>query len=124
VSVVLKSVRNTLHSVALSAISIQEDHVTLPHARARRVCEAADRLGGIATWGIRRRDEIIEFEPYPYACQLVATCFAFANDVADATDVLRLFPAGADITRVAAGPADDGMFAPDVRKRVLLLGSG
>jgi hypothetical protein len=123
VGVVLKSVRNTVHSVALKAIHIQEDHVTLPEPWADKVCDATDRLGSRAAWGIRRSGQTVEFEPYPYACQLVSTCFAFANDVADATDVLRLFPSGADLSRVSVRPATDGLFAPYIRERVVLLGT-
>jgi hypothetical protein len=44
------------------------------------------------------------------------------NDIADATDVLRLFPAGATVPALTDGPPDTSIFAPEIRMRVSLLG--
>jgi hypothetical protein len=119
--------RNAIHGAAwrawhaLADDSRKNTFVTIPPPVAPTIAEAAARLGGPDRWGLAHRFGDLRLDPYTYAVTLVVEAFRLVNELADATDVVRLF-GSQPVPALAAGPPEDEVFGEARRRRLTILG--
>lgn len=118
--------RNTIHGAGMHGVRQGESGVVfeVPRSAAPTIWLAAESEGGSEIWGLSRdRSERTFIEPYTFSCQLIDRVFEAMNQMARATDVERLFQTRNQTHVLRDGPPDDGMFAPEIRESVRLLGA-
>jgi len=122
----LTALRNTIHGANLRTLAYKEpvkeekSFVALEKTIANAVWDASARYSSPNEWGIFQSHEIL-FEPYTYSITLIRECYKFINSIANATDVVKLFPAGST-PRMLVSPPSDSLFNKFTRKRVHILG--
>lgn len=126
--ILLKKLRNTIHSVAPHA-RVEQIHgsalsglLTVDSTDSVAIWNAAEQLGGAESWGLSRpwKPDEVALEPYAYCLRLLTNAFRFLQEIADATDVLRLMPPGA--TDPPIGTRRNDPLEAEEHRRVVLLG--
>jgi len=127
VNVLLRRLRNTIHGAGLPTTAHfdgrdQTSFVEVLPEHAHTIWRAADRQGGTEQWGLTGVGERVEFEPYTYASRLVTKCLELMDNIAAATDVVRLFTNNSPTPELQDGPPDDDVFNESIRSRLAVLG--
>jgi len=124
--ILLYELRNTIHGANLTPISYYNStkegisYVALHKENAQQIWQAAERFSSPENWGLFQDHKIL-FEPYTYSITLINESFKFINAIANATDVIKLFPKGTTPC-ITSRPSNKDVFIKHIRKRVYLLG--
>jgi hypothetical protein len=124
---ILHELRNTIHGAGLPtsargrAGGDQDSLVTVLPQYQNKLWEAAQRLGAPERWGMIL-DRSLQFEPYAYAVTLVEECLSQIDEIAAATNITGLFPAGYSIPLLTDKAPNDGIFDEFIMKRLAILG--
>lgn len=123
---VLFEIRNTIHSANLPTFarqrsgSSQESLVHIPTQVQEKIHTAAERLRPLRHWGLQS-DNPAFIEPYSFATSLVDACLQLVNDVAESTEIARLFPDRSAVPKLMDVPPEDGVWAEQIRQRLAML---
>ena len=128
--VMLHTLRNTIHHAGLTTtlsriVGRERSLIEVPDALQEKLWQAAVALGGPDEWGVSReeyrlmdaptgpasRKVSVSIEPYSYATCLVSEWFGLINQVANATEVERLF-SGRNLPELSSGPPKDWVECP------------
>ena len=89
---------------------------------ADTVWEKSDLLGSRTDMGVTDLAGVA-VEPFTWAVRLAEIGFRYVNEVADATDIARLLPAGEAIQDLPNDPPiDDHIYGSDTSRRIGALG--
>lgn len=127
VMTLLYELRNTIHGAALHPLAVgsftkpEESFVTIPSKHGEKIWEISERYGSPEKWGLVRLHSIC-VEPYTFSVTLVDECFKLINEIANATDVEKLFPPDVDMSTLTTEPPEDGIFNERNRRRIDILG--
>jgi hypothetical protein len=127
VTTLLYEPRNTIHGASLPTLAYhsgaepEASFVHVPQEYSQPLWDAAGRIGTPDKWGLRR-DTLVLLEPYTYSMALVDESFKLIDEIAGATDISGLFPAGHTIPALSVGPANHHLFREQIRKRLDVLG--
>lgn len=127
----LHELRNSIHGAGLPTVgygivSGQEESFVevLPRYRDK-IRKHARQCGPPERWGLVETDkDKLLFEPYTYAVTLVNECLKQIDAIADATDVIGLFPTGYTLPELRDNAPDNDIFAEWIRERLAILGGG
>lgn len=122
----LSSPRNSIHAEAWQLITVmttraQEGYLVVPSDLSYDLEKAATELGGADKWGLNFSAAPALLEPYSYACALIEETMEAVNPIADETDLESVVPRSSPLS-VSGSPPSDGLFEPEIRRRVSLLG--
>ena len=119
--------RNTIHGASLPTLAYRRggepeaSFVHVPPQYSQPLWDAAGRTGPPQEWGLTCDFEVL-LEPYTYSVALVDESFKLIDEIACATDIAGLFPAGHPIPTITAGPPEDSVFGEQIRNRLDALG--
>jgi hypothetical protein len=126
----LHKLRNTIHGAGLAAYTrshtiskIEQVLISVPNQYHSELKKAAMKFGSLEDWGLIQYRNDVSIEPYTYSCFLIKICFELINKIADATDVVGLFPNGHPIpTLETKPPQDEEIWSEKTRTRIAVLG--
>lgn len=127
-STLLSRLRNTIHGASMPTLAYneggepQKSFIQVTSEHRDELWAAAEGLGSAARWGLRKSHDRVLLEPCSYATALVAEIFKCVNEIADATDLIGLFPTGHAIRHYPGPPADDRIFGTKICERLDVLG--
>jgi hypothetical protein len=116
--------RNTIHGAGLGAVLMAGRHATnlilVPPDEKARLLDVASRRGGLAKWGLQDHGSDMRLDPCAYVESLVPAATRALNQLMELTQV-EILP-GVDSARITQDPpADEWVFGPEGRARLLLL---
>jgi len=128
VMILLHELRNTIHGSVLELTGFSKagkpdlHSIALPSDEGQRIWETAERLSTPDRWGLFWSFDKVYLEPFKFANTLINECFQLIDEVAAATDVMRLFPSGSANLNLTEFHAEHWAFNEEIRKRFDLLG--
>jgi len=132
-------IRNTIHGAWIPGykeISFQEAPKIVLELKGKALKDIypnAEALGSPSVWGLRKEDYYleemkpenkrtrIELEPFSYCCKLLTEGFQIINQIAQKTEVERLFDEH-KVPVLTDEPSDDLVFSKEVQNFLNLIG--
>lgn len=125
VMTLLYTLRNTIHGASLPSLAFRANSDTeesLIQVDSPSFSRAVERLGSLDSWGIKHLHSFLVLEPYAFVSTLVMESLKLIDAIANATDVLRLFPDGYPVPKITDIPPKEEIYSEFVGSRLALLG--
>lgn len=128
ISLLISKMRNSIHGAGLLPIAYKKEFesevslIRIPDSDRQTVLDICSKYTSPTEWGLIIWPDAIFTNPFLFTENILEHTFNIINNIADATEVEKLFPFGTDLSKIdQAPPLDQHPFQPEILKRLSYL---